>query len=568
METTSTSSLHRPTTLAALQNQTFDLLVIGGGATGTGIALDAASRGLKTALVEKRDFASGTSSKSTKLIHGGLRYLQQLDIALVRETGTERAIVHRLAPHIVLPEKMLMPIVKGGKYGYWMASFGLKVYDILANVKGDDRRKMLNKTQSLIKEPLLSKENLKGGVFYAEYRTDDARLTIELIKSAVRYGAIAANYCQINDFVYTDGTVSGAICKDELTGNSFTIKAKKIVSAGGPWVDKLRKKDKSLEGKRLHLTKGVHLVVPHEKFPLKHTIYFDVPDGRMIFAIPRGKITYIGTTDTTYKADLNRIVTTQADAHYLLNAVNSIFPSINLTLTDVESNWAGLRPLIHEDGKSPSELSRKDEIFISPQGLISIAGGKLTGYRKMAQRIVNLVVKQFSRTEKRAFKKCQTRTISLNEKPLSNAKAVQAYIKELQNKVSAIGLEAYYGWYLGTVYGQQAEDILSKMKDFSTDAPQIALARAEAWFGVHYEMVNRADDFFVRRTGRLYFDIGSIATIRTTVMTDLQNYLGWDAARLAKENEHLDELIYDATHYYEEELMPVPAKEVGLSTLT
>lgn len=562
METQPTSSIHRSSTLATLQNQEFDLLVIGGGATGTGIALDAAARGLKTALVEKRDFASGTSSKSTKLIHGGLRYLQQLDIALVRETGTERAIVHRLAPHIVLPEKMLMPIVKGGKYGYWMASFGLKVYDILANVKGDDRRKMLNKAQSLAKEPLLSEDNLKGGVFYAEYRTDDARLTIELIKSAVRYGATAANYCKVEGFTYTNDKVTGANCKDELTGDTFVIKAKKIVSAGGPWVDRLRKKDNSLKGKRLHLTKGVHLVVPHEKFPLEHTIYFDVPDGRMIFAIPRGRTTYIGTTDTNYKADLNRIVATQADANYLLNAVNSIFPSINLTMEDIESNWAGLRPLIHEDGKSPSELSRKDEIFVSPQGLISIAGGKLTGYRKMAQRIVNLVIKEFPKVEKRAFKKCQTRHISLTEKPLANAKAVEHYIKDLQKMVRDLGLDPYYGWYLGTVYGNQADTILEKMKDFANDAPEVALARAEAWFGVHHEMVNRADDFFVRRTGRLYFDINSIPTIRESVIADLQQYLNWDAERLAKEVTNLNELIYDATHYYEAELMPkVSGKE-------
>ncbi len=564
METQSTSAIHRVTTLTTLQGQEFDLLVIGGGATGTGIALDAAARGLKTALVEKRDFASGTSSKSTKLIHGGLRYLQQLDIALVRETGTERAIVHRLAPHIVLPEKMLMPIVKGGKYGYWMASFGLKVYDILANVKGDDRRKMLSKAGSLKKEPLLSADNLKGGVFYAEYRTDDARLTIELLKSATRYGAIAANYCKVVDFTYADTKVTGAHCQDELTGDTFVIKAKKIVSAGGPWVDQLRKKDNSLKGKRLHLTKGVHLVVPHEKFPLQHTIYFDVPDGRMIFAIPRGRTTYIGTTDTTYKADLNRIVATQADADYLLNAVNSIFPSVNLTMEDIESNWAGLRPLIHEDGKSPSELSRKDEIFISPQGLISIAGGKLTGYRKMAQRIVNLVVKEFPKTEKRAFKKCQTRKISLTENPLANAKAVEKYIADLQKRVIALGLAPYYGWYLATVYGKQAETILTKMDDFKDNQPEIALARAEAWFGVHHEMVNRADDFFVRRTGRLYFDIGSISTIRAAVLADLQKYLNWDANRLAKEVVHLDELIYDATHYYEAELMPAVSQESAL----
>ena len=544
------SALNRPQLLKDLQTQTFDVLVIGGGATGTGIALDAASRGLKTALVEKEDFASGTSSKSTKLIHGGLRYLKQLDIALVRETGTERAIVHRLAPHIVLPEKMLMPIVENGSYGYYLASFGLKVYDILANVKGDDRRKMVDKAGALKIEPLLDDSKLKGGVFYAEYRTDDARLTIELAKTAVRHGAIVSNYCKVVDFLYEEGQVVGVVCKDELTDTTFNIKAKKVVGAGGPWVDKLRSKDKSLKGKRLHLTKGVHIVVPHHKLPLKHTVYFDIPDGRMVFAIPRGKTTYVGTTDTTYKANLNRVIATKADADYVLNAVNGAFPDVNLTIDDIVSNWAGLRPLIHEDGKSPSELSRKDEIFISDSGLIAIAGGKLTGYRKMAQRIVDLVVDQIDTNSE----SCKTKNIPLTPESLKDANGVEAYIKDLSSRMKKIGLDPYYGWYLGTVYGKQAETVLNKLKEFKSDDPEVGLARAEAWFAVHHEMVNKAADFFVRRTGRLYFNIESIALIKEAVMSDLQNYLNWDLQRLTQEFELLDELIYDATHYYEEEM--------------
>ena len=545
------STLDRKQVLKTLQTETFDVLVIGGGATGTGIALDAASRGLKTALVEKEDFASGTSSKSTKLIHGGLRYLAQLDVGLVRETGTERAIVHRLAPHIVLPEKMLMPIVKGGSYGYWMAYLGLTVYDVLANVKGDDRRKMLNKEEALELEPLLSEDKLEGGVFYAEYRTDDARLTIELIKTAVRHGATAANYCKAVDFLYENGEVVGVKCTNELTNQSFEIRAKKVVGAGGPWVDILRKKDKSLKGKRLHLTKGVHLVVPYYKFPLGHTVYFDIPDGRMIFAIPRGKTTYIGTTDTTYKANLDRIVVTKADAEYILDAVNATFPTVQLSFDDLVSNWAGLRPLIHEDGKSPSELSRKDEIFESDTGFIAIAGGKLTGYRKMAQRVVDLVIKKadFEAPD------CKTKHIPLTPDPLENAAAVQQYIQQLEKPVIEMGLDKYYAWYLGTVYGKQADGILEKTKSFKNKDPMVTLARAEAWFSVNQEMVNSAEDFFVRRTGRLYFDIESIPVIRKAVMKDLQQLLGWDESRLSKEEQQLDELIKDATYYYESELV-------------
>jgi len=551
----STSSLQRNETIQALESQEFDLLVIGGGATGTGIALDAAARGLKTALVEKRDFASGTSSKSTKLIHGGLRYLKQLDIGLVRETGTERAIVHRLAPHLVLPEKMLMPLIKNGTYGYWSTWFGLWVYDVLAKVTGDDRRKMLSKEQAKQYEPLLDDSILKGGGFYAEYRTDDARLTIELVKTATRKGALALNYTEALNFVYDENEkVNGAVCQDNLTGDNFTIKAKRVVSASGPWVDKLRKKNDSLFGKRLHLTKGVHIVFPHHKIPLNHTLYFDVPDGRMVFAIPRGKVTYVGTTDTNYTADLNRVVATKDDAVYLLNAINHALPTVKVDKNDIISNWAGLRPLIHEDGKSPSELSRKDEIFVSETGLISIAGGKLTGYRKMAQRIVDLVDEQLPEE----FGPCPTKDVPLTADPFKDAKAVEAYIHEVEKIVVDRGMIPYYGWYLVTTYGRNAEIILEKLKDYGSDTCGIALLRAEAWFGVHHEMVNKIDDLLVRRTGRLYFDIESIPPALDIVLTDMQNYLNWDENRKQEEIEKMELLLKDATTYYEKEMEVTP----------
>ena len=543
------SALDRAQHLQLLKSQTFDLLVIGGGATGCGIALDAAARGLKTALVEKEDFASGTSSKSTKLIHGGLRYLKQFEIGLVRETGSERAIVHRLAPHLVLPEKMLLPIIKNGTYGKWAASFGVKVYDLLAGVEKEDGRKMLSKKETFDLEPLLNEETLEGACLYAEYRTDDARLTIELIKRAVSFGALAVNYCAATDFIYTDEQVTGVNCIDHIANEPFAINARQIVSAGGPWVDKLRGINKSINNKRLHLTKGVHIVFPHEKFPLQHAVYFDVADGRMIFAIPRGKVTYVGTTDTNYTANLNRVIATQADATYILAAIKHAFPTVQLSVSDIISNWAGLRPLIHEEGKSPSELSRKDEIFESPSGLISIAGGKLTGYRKMAERIVDL-------TEKRlgvSFDNCTTDKIPLVADSLENAKAVSQYIKQLEKEMSSMGLEAYHAWYLVTTYGKQLHVILNQMKNYE-DVAEVALVRAELWFGVHHEMVNSLEDFFVRRTGRLYFDIKSIDKVKDIIVSDLANYLSWSADTRQKELDRLEMLFYDATHYPENEI--------------
>ena len=402
------SNLKRTKTVASLTKEHYDLVVIGGGITGGGIALDAASRGLKVALVEKNDFASGTSSKSTKLIHGGLRYLKQFDFWLVKEVGSERAIVHKLAPHLVLPEKMLLPLIENGSYGKWLTSVGLKVYDILAQVTGDDKRQMLEKKEALKLEPLLPKKILKGAGYYAEYRTDDARLTIENIKTSLQFGATALNYASVTDFIYSDEKVAGVVVNDQITGDTFNIDAKYVISAAGPWVDELRTVNNSKKGKRLHLTKGVHLVFPYEKLPVKQSVYFDVPDGRMMFAIPRGKVTYVGTTDTNYNDDKDKVQTDLADAIYLLSAVNNMFPKINLEMEDIVSSWAGLRPLIHEEGKSASELSRKDEIFTSDTGLISIAGGKLTGYRKMAERVVDQVVKKLEEDHEMLFKKCKT----------------------------------------------------------------------------------------------------------------------------------------------------------------
>lgn len=543
------SALNRPQVLHSIQSQEFDLVIIGGGITGAGIALDAASRGMKVALVEMKDFASGTSSKSTKLIHGGLRYLAQFDIALVREVGRERAIVHRLAPHLVLAKKMLMPLVEGGTYGKMSTSFGLMVYDFLAEVKGDDKRVMLSKEEVLKKEPLLRPDILQGGGFYAEYRTDDARLTMENIKTAVQHGALCLNYVKAEKFVYTKGKVSGVHCKDLLSQQDLQINCKLVVSATGPWVDGLRKKDQSLKGKRLFLSKGVHIVVPRERFPLKYTTYFDVPqDSRMLFAVPRQRSTYIGTTDTEFKGDKNHVIANQEDVDYLLKGVNSMFPDINLTTEDVESSWAGLRPLIFEEGKNASEMSRKDEIFESETGLISIAGGKLTGYRKMAERILDRVSQRMKERFKISFPDTDTAKIILTGGPFKDKKDVKKYIKTIQQQLP-VDLSKNIAEYLVSNYGKQTEIILRYMANFTDDVAEIALARAELKFTVENESVHTTMDFFNRRTGRLYFNLPSIAPIKTAIITDLQKYFAWDNERLAQEKQELETAIEEASHF-------------------
>lgn len=556
MNTTAFSVLNRQTQIEKLSTEIFDLVVIGGGITGAGIVLDASDRGLKVCLIEKNDFASGTSNKSTKLIHGGLRYLKNFEISLVRESGSERAIVHNLAPHLVTPQKMLLPLIEGGTYGKLMTALGLKVYDFLADVKGEDRRKMLDKEETLHKEPLLNKQTVIGGGLYAEYRTDDARLTIEILKKASSLGATIVNYCEMTSFNYdSQSKIESLNCKDHNSENIFTVKAKNYVSAAGPWVDQVRKKDNSINKKRLHLTKGVHLVFPFEKLPVKQSTYFDVSDGRMVFAIPRGKITYVGTTDTNYSGSLDRVVATKSDADYLLNAINSMFKTVNLTIDDIESNWAGLRPLIHEENKSASELSRKDEIFVSESGLISMAGGKLTGYRKMAYRALEAILKAHSNNKTLSkFEESKTETITLVNPPLKSTDEVEAYQLELKNVLSTLGItDSYYSWYLSSSYGKQADFIIEKSKDFKSNNPLECLIRAELWYGIHHEMINSLNDFFVRRTGRLYFDIESIYKYKNIVVSDISEYLKWDTNKTQSEIEKLKLLIKDATTLYDEE---------------
>mgnify|MGYP003624140282 FL=1 len=527
------TNLERQKTIDNLKSEDFDLVVIGGGITGGGIALDAASRGLKVALLEKGDFASGTSSKSTKLIHGGLRYLKQFDFWLVKEVGSERAIVHKLAPHLVLPEKMLLPLIENGSYGKWLTSIGLKVYDILAQVSGDDKRKMIEKKEAMKLEPLLPKKILNGAGYYAEYRTDDARLTIENIKTSLLFGAQALNYAKVNAFIYENEKVAGVKAIDEVTGQEFTIKSKYVISAAGPWVDDLRSLNNSKKGKQLHLTKGVHLVFPYEKLPVKQSVYFDIPDGRMMFAIPRGKITYVGTTDTNYNDNKDKVTTNIADAIYLISAVNNMFPDINLELDDIVSSWAGLRPLIHEEGKSASELSRKDEIFVSDTGLISIAGGKLTGYRKMAERVVDRIAKKMEDDHDIELKDCYTEKIFLSGNDnFKKFKHVKKYIDQVYSEIKEEGFTKHDAWFLVTNYGKQTSKILETYATLVDEDKYVRLAKAELAFGIDYEMVQNPMDFFIRRTGRLYFDIESIRTLMEPLMADFQSKFKVDDAKI------------------------------------
>ncbi|MBN8575766.1 MAG: glycerol-3-phosphate dehydrogenase/oxidase [Cytophagales bacterium] len=517
--------MNRAANIETLRSETFDILIIGGGITGAGIALDAAARGLKVALLEKHDFASGTSSRSTKLIHGGLRYLKQLEFALVKEVGSERAIVHKLAPHLVVPEKMLLPLYEKRGLGYWLTSVGLKIYDWLAGVKTEDQRRMLTRNQTLSYEPALKPDDVRGGAIYAEYRTDDARLTIEILKLASQKGACIGNYLKAEGFLYTDTKISGVSVVNLLDNTKFKVHARVVVNATGPWVDELRVLNESRKGKQLHLTKGVHLVVPFHRLPVRQAIYFDVPDGRMIFAIPRGRITYIGTTDTDYTGSIDEVTATRADAQYLVNAVNETFPQALLTLADIESSWAGLRPLIHEEGKSASELSRKDEIFESPTGLISIAGGKLTGYRKMAERVVDKVIEiAFDHLD---LLDCSTDKLTLPGGDFDTYAQVKQFEVELAARLANLGVRGNEATNLVHLYGRQATLIVEHLERNLTQQPERDLLLAQAWFAIRYEAALFPLDFINRRSGLLFFDLPKINRWVEPVVDFFANEFKW-----------------------------------------
>ncbi|MCS0672024.1 glycerol-3-phosphate dehydrogenase/oxidase [Cytobacillus firmus] len=528
------SNLNRTEMIKTLTKEEFDVLIIGGGITGAGIALDAAARGMKTALVEMQDFAAGTSSRSTKLVHGGLRYLKQFEVKMVAEVGKERAIVYENGPHVTTPEWMLLPMHKGGTFGKFSTSIGLRVYDFLAGVRKSERRSMLNAQETLSKEPLVKKDGLKGGGYYVEYRTDDARLTIEVMKAAAEKGAIPVNYLKVEKLLYDEqGNVCGAAAADQLTGRVHEVRAKKVINAAGPWVDSIREKDGSKKGKTLRLTKGVHLVIDQSKFPLKQAVYFDTPDKRMVFAIPRDGKTYVGTTDTFYNSNPVNPKMTAADRTYIINAINFMFPSVKIAEDDIESSWAGVRPLIWEEGKDPSEISRKDEIWESDTGLLTIAGGKLTGYRKMAETIVDLLAEKFNQESNRTFSGSITKTLPISGGNVGGSSKFQEFVRFQAEKGTSIGLSAEQSRHLVKMYGSNVGIIFKMIETKRSEAENYGLPIvlwAKLKYAIEHEMAATPVDFFNRRTGALLFNIETVRNYQKQVISYMADAFKWDTA--------------------------------------
>ncbi|KGX92916.1 glycerol-3-phosphate dehydrogenase [Pontibacillus halophilus JSM 076056 = DSM 19796] len=551
------SSFDRSKVYQNMKASTLDVLVIGGGITGAGITLDGVTRGLNTGVIEMQDFAAGTSSRSTKLVHGGLRYLKQFEVKMVAEVGKEREIVYENGPHVTTPEWMLLPFHKGGNFGPFSTNIGLRVYDYLAGVKKSERRKMLSPEETIDREPLVKQEGLKGGGYYVEYRTDDARLTLDVMKKAVENGAHALNYAKVVDFIYEQGKVVGVKVEDQISGEHHLLYAQKIVNAGGPWVDTLRDMDGSKKGKQLRLTKGIHLVFDQQTFPLRQAVYFDTPDGRMVFAIPRDGKTYVGTTDTVYEGDISHPTMTTDDRDYVLKSIDYMFPGLNITKEDVESSWSGLRPLIYEQGKDPSEISRKDEIFTSDSGLISIAGGKLTGYRKMAESVINQVTSELSSENGKTYGKSQTKNMPISGGDVGGSKGFKRFMERKVEEGKGLGMGEDQARRLIQLYGGNVDHVYNRYENRKEEAKKHDIdpvVFAMVTYALEEELTYKPVDFFVRRSAALFFDIHWVHLHKESVIRYMSEVLNWTEEQQETYTHQLDVLL-------EEAVTPIDAKK-------
>lgn len=544
------SAFDRETIERNLQEEKFDLVIVGGGITGAGIALDATTRGMNVALVEMGDFASGTSSRSTKLVHGGLRYLQQFEIKEVADLGKERAIVYENGPHVTTPEWMMLPFHKGGNMGKTTASFGIRLYDYLAGVKKNERRKILSAKETLAKNPFVKKDGLKGSGYYVEYRTDDARLTIEVMKKAVELGANAINYTKAEHFLYDDNKqVVGVTVTDRLTGKAYDIKGHRVINAAGPWVDKVRKLDYATNNKHLRLTKGIHLVIDKKKFPMEQAVYFDTPDGRMVFAIPRDKKVYVGTTDTVYDEAVINPKALESDHNYVIKAINYMFPDVHITEKDIESSWAGVRPLIYEEGKDPSEISRKDEVWFSESGLITMAGGKLTGYRKMAEKLLDDVSKTLTKETGKKYKPVQTKHLPISGGDIGGSEQLESFLsKKAKEGNNRFGWTLEEGREIAKRYGSNIDQLFTYAQEHK-EQEESTLPNslyAELRYSIQYEAVTTPIDFLLRRTGYLLFDMPYLLEWKDAVIDEMAKQFHWSDEVKQTYIEELDIQINDA----------------------
>ncbi|MHB8894670.1 MAG: glycerol-3-phosphate dehydrogenase/oxidase [Candidatus Geothermincolia bacterium] len=521
----------REETIRQLKTRGFDVLVIGGGITGTCIARDAALRGFECACLDKNDWAFGTSSRSSKLIHGGIRYLEMFDFKLVFEACRERRQLLLNAPHLVYPQPFTFPIYKGDKNGLFMIESGLFLYDVLALFRNVQNHKMYLHDRAMELEDGLDSDRIKAaGVFY-DCSTDDARLTLAFALAAIDAGAQCANYVEVVSLLRDGDRLSGAHVRDVLTGEEFDVEARVVCNAAGAWGDEVCKLDEPGAPQKLQLTKGSHIMVPRGRAKTKNALPIVSPtDDRLMFVIPRGHFALIGTTDTYYHEDLDHPYATKEDVEYILEAVNHILPRSHVDMGDILSTYSGLRPLAMQEGGedvAASAVSREHRIYQGRSGLLTIAGGKLTTARSMAEEMVDMVARKLSADFGVGAKSgCLTMNNPILGTPAPDTEA----------RVRALAGKLQFDEDILTGLFKQGTDALKVLAMIDGDAslaeplaPGIPHIKAQVKFAVEGEMARSVDDFLVRRT-EIYYQAGDQGLgVAGEVARIMGESLGWDA---------------------------------------
>jgi glycerol-3-phosphate dehydrogenase len=486
-ENSAIDSTQRERYLTTLQRETFDVLVIGAGITGCGIARDLAMRGLQVALVDAGDIGAATSSRSTKLIHGGIRYMAQGQMHVVREAANERRTLRVLAPHLSVTCPMVVPTRSKAHLTGLRAA--LKLYESLGNVDKDERHVIWNRDELHANEPSVNMDRVIGAGVYPEYKTEDSRLTLANARSARALGATIVTYAAVENIIMKKGKATGALIRSTLGDDEepFEVRARVIVNAAGTWVDTVRKMEQHGTRDKLQLTKGIHLVVSRDRLPVERTICWTAPDGRGVVAVPRWQFVYIGTTDTFYsKPDLWPRITPE-DISYLRDSANTVFNLDPLTNADIVGLWSGVRPLLGEPGKKPHEISRRHEVLKGAGGMITVAGGKLTAYRSMATRVADQCEKELG---------LKPTPAATEIGPLPGGDLGEPF-EQFRNRVESMGIPPIEADRLAMLYGSDALSLFS-----DEWGPAI-----EAEFAVRTEGALTLEDYWVRRSARSNFDI-------------------------------------------------------------
>jgi glycerol-3-phosphate dehydrogenase len=540
------SSQQRKDLFGEAQAEVFDVLIVGGGITGACAARDAVRRGLSTAIVDKSDWAYGTSSRSSKLVHGGLRYLELFDFKLVFEACRERRRLLLNAPHVVWPQPFIFPVYKGDKNPLFIIDIGLWMYDTLALFRNVQNHQLHGPKRILQVEPELDRDKLKGGGQFYDCATDDARLTLSHIQSARLEGACCLSYTRVVDFLRRDGMVCGAKVLDEAGGAEFDIEARVVLNCTGPWTDALCEIDDTEADPKLRPTKGSHVIVPWERVKATNAMPIISPrDERLLFLVPWGDFALIGTTDTDYTDDYDTIHASKEDVDYILEAANRTLPRAGLDYDDIISTYAGLRPLVVEGGGvdvKESQVSREHSIYESHSGLISIAGGKLTTARSMAEELVDLAAVRLEERFGIKADRCATRKAPVFGKGgVDFSKRLGRLAREIRLDDDVISRMQTLGTGAIRVLNMLAEDG-SMAKRLGDDIPYL---EAEVIYSAREEMVMTLADFMVRRSLIFYEDREQGLGCAGKVAELLGSELGWDEKereRQVEEYRHVVEL--------------------------